>query len=48
MWQFSEDHPYAKVIRDDSEDPETDTDNYDDPKAITKEKRYVQVNATGK
>lgn len=32
------DHPYAKVIRDDSEDPETDTDNYDDPKAITKEK----------
>ncbi|XP_042239127.1 PHD finger protein rhinoceros-like isoform X2 [Homarus americanus] len=32
------DHPYAKVVRDDSEDPETDTDNYDDPKAITKDK----------
>lgn len=32
------DHPYAKVVRDDSEDPETDTDNYDDPKAIAKDK----------
>lgn len=36
---LSEDHPYAKVVRDDSEDPETDTDNYDDPKAIAKDKK---------
>lgn len=35
----AEDHPYAKVVRDDSEDPETDTDNYDDPKAIAKDKK---------
>ncbi|CAL4121783.1 unnamed protein product, partial [Meganyctiphanes norvegica] len=34
-------HPYAKVMtKDDLEDPETDTDNYDDPGTIKKEKSW--------
>lgn len=37
LYAVSEDHPYARVGRHTSEDPETDTDNYDDPKVVTKD-----------